>query len=48
MPRIVRPDPFRSRKQKFGSPVESTTRRSVKRNKELANTFDTFALPSNA
>jgi hypothetical protein len=35
MPRIVRPDPLRSAKQRFGSPVGSPTRRSIKRNKEL-------------
>ncbi len=47
MPRIVRPDPIRTANQRFGFPVGSTTRRSIKRNKELANTFDPFALSSN-
>ena len=47
MPRIVRPDPLRIAEQKFGSPVALTTRRSIKRNKELASTFDPFALSSN-
>jgi hypothetical protein len=40
MPRIVRPDLFRSRETEFGSPVESATRRSIKRNKELAGISD--------
>jgi hypothetical protein len=35
MPRIVRPDPFRFRRTKFGSPGEPATRRLIKRNKEL-------------
>jgi hypothetical protein len=47
MPCIVRPNPLRNAKQTFGSPAGSTTRRSIKRNKELATTFDSFALPSN-
>src|ERR1700680_1902419 len=47
MPRIVRPDPLRIAKQRFGSPVGLTTHRSIKRNKELANIVDLFALPSN-
>ena len=46
MPRIVRPDPLRSAKQRFGSPVGLTTHRSIKRNKELADTFDSFVLSS--
>jgi hypothetical protein len=48
MPRIVRPDPLRGAKRRFGSPVGSTTRRSIKRNKELANTFNSSPLPSNS
>ena len=36
MPRIVRPDPHRFRGTEFGSPVGPATRRSIKRNKELA------------
>jgi len=36
MPRIVRPDPHRIRGTEFGSPVGPATRRSIKRNKELA------------
>ena len=35
MPRMVRPDPHRRRGVETGSPVESVTRRSIKRNKEL-------------
>src|SRR5262249_6643803 len=33
-------------KQRFGSPVGSATHRSIKRNKELADTFNLFAAPS--
>jgi hypothetical protein len=40
MPRIVRPDPFRIRETEIGSPVRSTTGRSIKRNKELAKASD--------
>jgi hypothetical protein len=47
MPRIVRPGPLRIAKRRFGSPVGSTTRRSIKRNKELGYTFDPFTSPSN-
>ena len=36
MPRIVRPDPHRIRGTEFGFPVGPATRRSIKRNKELA------------
>jgi hypothetical protein len=36
MPRIVRPDLSRFHGTEIGSPVGSTTRRSIKRNKELA------------
>jgi len=36
MPRIVRPDPCRIRQAEIGSPVEPATRRSIKRDKELA------------
>jgi hypothetical protein len=36
MPRIVRPDPFRLRGTEIGLPAEPATRRSIKRNKELA------------
>ena len=35
MPRIVRPDPNRFTRTEFGFPVESATRQSIKRNKEL-------------
>jgi len=35
MPRIVRPDPRRTSRTEFGSPVGPATRRSIKRNKEL-------------
>jgi hypothetical protein len=40
MPRIVRPDPHRIRGTEFGSPVGPATRRSIKRNKELAKSSD--------
>ncbi|HAF02991.1 MAG TPA: hypothetical protein DCG89_04235 [Spartobacteria bacterium] len=40
MPRIVRPDLFRLRGTEIGSPVRSTTGRSIKRNKELARISD--------
>src|SRR5206468_1543644 len=40
MPRIVRPDPHRFRGTEFGSPVGPATRRSIKRNKELAKSSD--------
>ena len=39
MPRIVRPDLFRIRGTEIGSPARSTTGRSIKRNKELAGSF---------
>jgi hypothetical protein len=40
MPRIVRPDPFRSDGTEFGFPVGPATRRSIKRNKELVEPWD--------
>ena len=40
MPRIVRPDPHRIRGTEFGSPIGPGTRRSIKRNKELAKSSD--------
>ena len=39
MPRIVRPDPHRFRGTEFGFPAERATRRSIKRNKELAKSL---------
>jgi hypothetical protein len=35
MPRIVRPDLFRFRGIEIGFPLDTTTHRSIKRNKEL-------------
>jgi hypothetical protein len=35
MPRIVRPDPHRFWRAKFGSPAGAATHLSIKRNKEL-------------
>ena len=40
MPRIVRPDPHRFRGTEFGFPAGRATRRSIKRNKELAKPSD--------
>ncbi len=40
MPRIVRPDLFRIHRKEIGSPARSTTGRSIKRNKELAEVSD--------
>src|SRR6266446_7087653 len=40
MPRILRPDLFRFRRTEIGSPARSTTGRSIKRNKELAEVSD--------
>jgi len=40
MPRIVRPDPHRIRETEFDSPAGPATRRSIKRNKELAKSSD--------
>ena len=48
MPSIVRPYPLRIAKQRFGSPVESTIPRSVKRNKELTKSLGLIGLSSNA
>jgi hypothetical protein len=46
---IDRPDSFQNLKTKIGSPVESATRRPIKRNKELAETsyqeFQTSSKP---
>src|SRR5207253_8270290 len=39
MPRIVRPDPHRIRGTEFGFPAGPATRRSIKRNKELAKSL---------
>ena len=39
MPRIVRPDPHRFRGTEFGFPAGRATRRSIKRNKELAKSL---------
>jgi hypothetical protein len=44
MPRIVRPDPLRFHRTEFGSPAGSTTRQSIKRNKELATNFRPTAI----
>jgi hypothetical protein len=43
MPRIVRPDLFRSRETEIGSPVGLATRRPIKRNKELAKLLTAMA-----
>src|SRR2546430_4960690 len=40
IPRIVRPDPYRIRGTEFDAPVGPATRRSIKRNKELAKSSD--------
>jgi len=40
MPRIVRPDSSGILRLEVGSPVEPATHRSIKRNKELAETSD--------
>jgi tryptophan-rich sensory protein len=48
MPRIVRPDLFRFRETEIGSPVGSTTGRSIKRNKELVEISDQESAQSSA